>query len=76
MNAMRLPTKSELKQIEEKYPKGCRIELVDLKDPFSTIPPGTKGTVIGVNILGDLDVAWDNGSSLSIILAVDKVRKL
>lgn len=76
MSAMHLPTESELMRIRENYPMGCRIELIKIRDPLCTMAPGTKGTVIGVNALGDLEVDWDNGSTLSVILAIDRVRKL
>ena len=35
------------------------------------IPPGTKGTVVGVNPVG-LDMKWDNGRSLALIPEEDK----
>lgn len=39
-------------------------------------PIGTQGTVLGVDDLGSLLVAWDNGSSLNVLDGVDVVRKL
>jgi len=42
-----------------------RICLIHMED-VDPIPPGTKGTVIGVNPVG-LDMKWDNGRSLALI---------
>jgi len=47
-----------------------RICLIHMED-VDPIPPGTKGTVIGVNPVG-LDMRWDNGRSLALIPEEDK----
>ena len=40
------------------------------------VPIGTMGMVQGVNCFGDLEVAWDNGRSLSVIYGEDVCRKV
>ena len=35
---------------------------------------GTEGTVIGVDDIGSVMVAWDNGSSLNVLIGVDYVE--
>lgn len=45
-------------------------------DDFQAPPLGTKGIVKGVDDTGSLLVNWDNGSGLSVIYGIDKVRKL
>lgn len=47
-----------------------RICLIHMED-VDPIPPGTKGTVIGVNPVG-LEMKWDNGRSLALIPEEDK----
>ena len=72
---MRFPGKELVKQIRNEYPKGTRVELVSMDDRQAP-PPGTKGTVIGVDDTGSLLMRWDNGSSLNVLYLIDTVRKL
>ena len=58
------------------YPPGIRLELISMGDDPRPVPPGTRGTVQYVDDLGQIGVAWDNGSSLSLISNVDCFRKL
>lgn len=39
-------------------------------------PVGTKGTVYGVDDIGNIMVAWDNGCGLSVAYGEDICRKL
>jgi len=39
-------------RIKEMYPKGTRIELISMNDPYAPVPPGTRGTVESVDDLG------------------------
>lgn len=57
-------------RIKRQYPAGTRVELIEMKDPQAP-PPHTKGTVVGVDDMGDILVNWDNGSSLKLIYGVD-----
>ena len=52
------------------------IVLVTSMDDVQAPPIGTKGTVIGVDDTGSLMVNWDNGSGLSVIYGIDRVRKV
>jgi hypothetical protein len=58
------------------YQRGDRIALVHTSDPHTRLVPGTAGTVTGYDPdLGQLDMAWDDGSSLSMLLRDgDQVR--
>lgn len=48
------------------YPPGTRIEMDHMNDPFAPIPNGTKGTVVAVDDIGQLIMAWDNGQTLAV----------
>ena len=60
------------------YQRGDRIVLVHTSDPHTRLIPGTAGTVTGYNArLSQLAVAWDDGSTLSMLLNDgDQVRPL
>lgn len=77
MNAPRntIPTPNILRSLRESYPKGTRVELVEMEDPQAP-PVGTQGTVIGVDGIGSLMVKWDTGSSLNVLYGIDRVRKV
>ena len=72
---MRLIGKETLQALRERYPKGTRVELVQMGDPQAP-PVGTKGTVKGVDDIGSIIVAWDNGCGLSVAYGEDICRKV
>ena len=61
------------KQKEEmllRYPIGTRVKLIEMDDVQALIP-GTFGTIINIDDIGDLMVSWDDGSSLKLIVGID-----
>lgn len=68
--------KEELDALRERYPKGCRVELVKMDDPYRDMPPGLKGVVTGVDDSGSVHVNWQNGSSLAVVYGEDECRKV
>ena len=72
---MRFPTRDEVNRLREMYPKGTRVELLEMND-IQAPPIGTKGTVRYVDDAAGIGVNWDNGSSLSMIYGVDRIKKL
>ncbi len=72
---MRFPSKEVIERLKEKYPAGSRVELIKMDD-VQAPPPGTKGTVIGVDDIGSIMVSWDNGSSLNVAFGEDSCRKI
>ena len=72
---MRVISREALQALRERYPKGTRVELVQMDDPQAP-PIGTKGTVIGVDDIGSVMVAWDTGSGLNVAYGVDVCRKV
>lgn len=74
---MRELTKERLLALREAYPAGCRVELIRMDDPYNTkLVPGCKGTVMAIDDIGTIHVAWDCGSSLGVVCGVDAVRKV
>ena len=67
--------KDRVEHLRKQYPKGTKIELLEMDD-VQAPPIGTVGTVYGVDDLGSLLVRWENGSSLSVIDGVDRVKKI
>jgi len=68
-------SKEALERLRKTYTPGTRIELVKMDD-FQAPPIGTHGTVRGVDDIGSIMVAWDNGSGLSVAYGEDIVKKL
>jgi len=69
------PHPSIIAALRESFPKDTRVELVQMDDPQAP-PPGTKGTVIGVDAIGSILVNWDNGSGLNVVYGVDICKKI
>ena len=55
------------------YLAGMRVRLLKMDDDQAPAV-GTEGTVIGVDDTGSVMVAWDNGSSLNVLIGVDYVE--
>ena len=72
---MRVISREALQALRECFPKGTRVELVQMDDPQAP-PIGTKGTVIGVDDIGSIMVSWDNGSGLNVAYGEDICRKV
>lgn len=69
---MKSINKEILENIRRQYPKGTRVKLVKMDDPYNTeLSPGSKGTVISVDDIGTIYVSWDCGSSLGIVFGED-----
>ena len=73
----RMISKEALQALRERYPKGTRVELVHMDAPYNRkLVPGCKGTVISVDSIGTIHVAWDCGSSLGVAYGEDACRKI
>ena len=74
---MRVISRVALQALREHYPKGTRVELVHMNDPFNTkLLPGCRGTVVSVDDIGTIHVDWDCGSGLGIAYGEDSCRKV
>lgn len=68
---MRFPSKEIVESIRKRYPKGTRVRLVRMSDPYSRLEVGDEGSVISVDDIGTIHVAWDKGGSLGIVYGED-----
>lgn len=65
-----IPNSKIIERLKKDFPKGSRVAL-DRMDDCQAPPIGTKGTVIGVDDVGSIMVAWDNGNYLNVVYGED-----
>ena len=70
------PSKETVERIRRMYPKGTRVELISMSDPYTKLRPGDKGTVSMVDDIGTVFVKWDCGSGLGVAYGEDHIRKI
>ena len=68
------PRRETVERLRRMYPKGTRVELVFMSDPYTKLKPGELGTVSFVDDIGTIFVDWDCGSSLGVAYGEDSVR--
>ena len=73
---MRVISKEALQALCERFPKGARVELLSMDDPYTKLCPGDQGAVIAVDDIGTVHIAWDSGSSLGAAYGVDRIRRI
>ena len=73
---MKTISKETLAILREQYPKGTRVELVHMDDPYTSLTTGDKGTVRFVDDIGTIHISWDCGSSLGAVYGVDVITKI
>jgi hypothetical protein len=61
---------SNLFTMEKTQLIGKRILINYMDDPYP-VPQGTEGTISGIDGIGQIQVKWDNGSTLSVIEGID-----
>ena len=69
------PSRETVNGLKEKYPKGCRVELVYMDD-VQAPPIGILGTVVMVDSIGTIHVDWDNGCGLGVVYGEDICRRV
>ena len=68
------PPREVVARLKEQYPRGTRVELVYMNDPYTKLPEGAKGSVIFVDDAGSVHINWDCGSSLGAVYGKDIIR--
>ena len=69
---MTQPTSEKLAWMREHYRPGMRVKLIHMNDPYRPdLKEGAMGTVIAVDDVGTIHVAWDSGSSLGVVYGAD-----
>lgn len=65
-------THEEQADLRSRYPNGSRVKLTCMNDPYcQDLKPGMLGTVMHVDDIGTIHVAWDCGSSLRVVYGED-----
>ena len=70
------PSRETVERVRRMYPKGTRVELVSMNDPYTKLRPGDKGTVSCVDDTATVFVRWDSGSDLGVVYGEDRIKKL
>ena len=69
---MNRPTHEELADLRRCYPKGSRVKLIRMDDPYcQDLKPGMLGTIMHVDDIGTIHIAWDCGSTLGVVYGED-----
>lgn len=61
------PERKVIDQLRKQYPVGTIIRMVESKDPYHPIKPGTIGEVTHVDDAGTIHTKWNNKSFLGLI---------
>lgn len=70
------PSREIVERLRQQYPKGTRVELISMNDPFTKLKPGDRGTVSMVDSVGTIFADWDCGSGLGVAYEEDHIRKI
>ena len=65
-----------IEHLKESYPRGTRVELISMDDPYTKLLPGDQGIVTDIDDTGTVFVSWDKGSSLGLVYGIDRYRKV
>ena len=71
---MRFPRKEIVEAVRARYPKGTRVELVFMDDPYSRLKPGDRGTVEFVDDIATVHGKRDCGFGLGVADGEEKMR--
>lgn len=66
--------REKVKIIKEKYVVGTKLELIKMYDYINPVKKGITGVVTNVDDTGTIHVAWENGSTLGLVVGVDEFK--
>lgn len=66
-----MPSAEAVEWLRKKFPKGARVELDYMDDPYTKLRPGDKGTVNHIDDMGTIHIEWDSGSRLGVVYGED-----
>lgn len=69
---MNYPSREYIEHLREKYPVSSRIQLNELKDPYSKLKSGEAENLLFIDDIGTYHVKWDNGSTLGLVPGEDR----
>lgn len=69
-------SRKEIMRLREEYPKGTKVKLIRMDDPYRKIPAGTIGTVNLVDDAGNIHTSWEGYGALSMIPGVDEWERI
>ncbi len=70
------PSRETVERLRRQYPRGTRIEITRLQDPYSRLAAGSRGTVEFVDDAGSLFCVFDNGEHIGLLYGIDGYRKV
>lgn len=70
----KLPTQEIVQTLRGRYPKGTRVELIRMNDPYTNLKPGDLGSVDIIDDVGTIFCLWDNVSTLGVVYGEDEIR--
>lgn len=70
----KFPSRETVIHLRSQYPRGTRVQLVHMNDPYSNLKSGDKGTVEFIDDIGSIFCTWDNGSTLGVVYGEDAVK--
>ena len=70
---MKQISKEQLAKLRDEFKPGVTVELLRMSD-VQAPPIGTRGRCLGVDDIGSIMVAWNNGCGLSVAFGEDLCR--
>ena len=70
----KFPTKEIVQALRARFPRGTRVVLVRMNDPYTKLRPGDLGIVDFVDDAGTQFCRWDNGSTIGAVFGEDEIR--